>query len=106
VLTNTIITNHGVGITVTAGNTATLNATLWHNCGDKWTGNVSHADDHEGDPAFAADGYHLMLNSAAIDVGVNAGVTTDVDGGARPIGRPDLGADEIGARLYLPLVLH
>ena len=41
------------------------------------------------------DGYHLTAASAAIDQGVDAGVTTDIDGQVRPMGlAPDLGADE------------
>ncbi|HOU12089.1 MAG TPA: choice-of-anchor Q domain-containing protein [Anaerolineae bacterium] len=108
-ITNTLIVNHGVGITVTAGNTATLNATLWHSVGTKWSDNVVHANDHEGDPAFAADGYHLTASSAAINKGVNADVTSDIDGELRPQdGGYDLGADEVKAefKLYLPLVLR
>jgi 4-hydroxy-3-polyprenylbenzoate decarboxylase len=58
------------------------------------------------DPALAADGYHLTSGSAAIDAGVEADVTTDIDENPRPIGRPDLGADEWGTRVYLPLVLR
>lgn len=46
-------------------------------------------------PAFAADGYHLTAASAAVDAGVGAGVTLDIDGQPRPMGTaPDLGADE------------
>jgi hypothetical protein len=59
-----------------------------------------------GNPAFATDGYHLSLNSAAIDKGVNAGVTEDIDGEFRPseLGY-DLGADELWPKVvYLPLV--
>ena len=107
-MTNTIIVSHTVGITVTAGNTATLNATLWYaNGADRGgAGSINHTNDHSGDPAFAPDGYHLTVGSAAIDRGVDAGVTTDVDGNTRPIGRPDIGADEWGTRVYLPLVVR
>ncbi len=108
-LTNTIIANHGVGITVTAGNTATLNASLWHNIGAQWGGNVIHANDCKGDPVFRSDGYHIRGDSAAINKGVDAGVTSDIDGQARPQdGSYDLGADEAKAefRIYLPLVLR
>jgi hypothetical protein len=39
--------------------------------------------------------YHIGPGSAAIDAGVDAGVTTDIDGEARPFGAGyDLGADE------------
>ncbi|MCD4669898.1 MAG: right-handed parallel beta-helix repeat-containing protein, partial [Actinomycetia bacterium] len=95
VLTNTIIFSHSVGITVTAGNTATLNGTLWHANSPDYGGNVIHTHDHSGDPAFAAGGYHLTSGSAALDRGVDAGVTTDINGDARPQGAGyDLGADE------------
>jgi parallel beta-helix repeat protein len=108
VMTNTILVNHTVGITVAAGNTATLNSTLWHANDANWggAGLIDHSNDHDGDPAFEADGYHLGSASAAIDQGVNAGVTSDVDGDARPFGSgPDLGADEFKTwRVYLPLI--
>jgi parallel beta-helix repeat protein len=108
--TNTIIYSHTVGITVTAGNTATLNATLWHANGTErgGAGVINHTNDRSGDPLFAADGYHLTLTSAAVDRGVNAGVTSDVDGDPRPLGgKYDLGADEFPVkRIYLPLVLR
>ena len=111
-MTNTIIVSHVVGITVTAGSTATLNGTLWHANGTDYVGNVIRNNDHSGDPAFACDGYHLTPSSAAIDKGVDAGVTTDIDGDARPDGCfSDIGADEFitGAecrRIYLPIILR
>jgi len=106
---NTILVSQTVGITVTAGNTVTLNATLWHANGMDigGEGSISTLNDHTGDPAFALDGYHLTLSSAAIDAGVDAGVTTDIDDDARPWGAGyDIGADELRQRyIYLPLVL-
>lgn len=105
-LTNTLIVSHTVGITVTANSTATLNATLWHANATDHAGNAIHVNDHTGDPAFAADGYHLTLGSAAKNQGVDAGVTTDIDGQARPqCGGYDLGVDELPC-LYLPLALR
>jgi parallel beta-helix repeat protein len=92
-LTNTILVSHPVGINVAAGSAATLNATLWHANTTDWSGNVIHTNDRSGNPAFAPDGYHLTDTSAAIDQGVNAGVTTDIDGQSRDA-IPDVGADE------------
>ncbi len=110
-LTNTIIFSHSVGITVTAGNTATLNGTLWHTNGTDrgGAGTISHQNDYSGDPYFAADGYHLLGCPGALDRGVNAGVTTDIDGDQRPIENGyDLGADETARKffIYLPLIVR
>ena len=108
-LTNTILVSHTVGIAITQGNTATINATLWNDNATNWdgAGTINHSNDHSGDPAFAADGYHLTSDSAAIDAGVDAGVTTDVDGDVRPQGAGyDIGADEFRQWcVYLPLVM-
>ncbi len=105
-LTNTIIVSQTVGLFVAAGNEAVLDTTLW-GMGD-WAngtdygggGTISFVDvDHmTGDPGFIdADGgdYHIGSQSAARDTGVDAGVTDDIDGEARPFGAPDIGADEV-----------
>jgi len=96
-ITDTIIVSHTTGIAATAGNTITLNGVLWFsnatNTGGDGVISITHAI--TGNPAFAPDGYHLTAASAAIDQGIDAGVTTDIDGQVRPIGpAPDLGADE------------
>jgi hypothetical protein len=124
-LTNTILVSHTVGITVAQGNTATLQATLWGTgswandadwggAGSITTGTVNLW----GDPAFTCTGdacvapYHIGPASAARDAGMDAGVTTDIDGDARPDGCFfDIGADEFISgveckRLYLPLILR
>ena len=112
-LTNTILVSHTFGISVTASSSATLNGVLWFdngaNTGGAGTFSVTNA--YTGNPAFAADGFHLTVASAAIDKGVNAGVTTDIDGEPRLGHAPDLGADEYWPpgtprRFYLPLILR
>ena len=94
-MTNTILVSHTVGITATAGNTVTLNGILWYSNATNYGGlgvfSVTNAI--TDDPALAADGYHLTAGSAARGKGVNAGVTTDIDGEPRH-DPPDLGADE------------
>ena len=104
-LTNTVLVSQTVGITATAGNTAILDGVLWYGNGANTGGAGAIAITHEitGDPAFAPDGYHLTARSAAIDQGVDAGVTTDIDGERRPQGpAPDLGADEFQLPLPYP----
>ncbi len=96
-LTNTILVSHTVGISVTSGNTVTLNGVLWYSntANIDGGGTVTVTRAISGNPAFAADGYHLLAGSAAIDQGVSTDVATDIDGRHRPQGAaPDLGADE------------
>jgi hypothetical protein len=109
-LTNTIIASHTWGITNTypASSTVHLDHTLfWANTHN----GIQGASPVSGNPAFAADGYHLSPGSVAIDRGVNAGVATDIDGEVRPKGCTfDIGADEFFTSLvcryiHLPLVL-
>jgi hypothetical protein len=106
-MTNTILVSHTVGVYVTSGNTATLEATLW---GDGTWANIADwggagtiitgtlVYNYWGDPAFVnpdAGNYHIGPSSAARDAGVDAGVTADIDGQTRPQGTGyDIGADE------------
>jgi hypothetical protein len=109
-MTNTIVFSHTEGIIASEQNTVTLRGTLWQSNLTDWIGpgKISHVNDHTGDPAFAPDGYHLTLSSAAINAGVSAGATTDIDGEDRPRGTGyDIGADEFPVRTtYLPLVVR
>ena len=104
-LTNTILVSHTVGITVTAGSTATLEATLWG--ADTWANSTDWGGEGTiltgtrniwGDPDFVdpnAGDYHIGPDSVAIDAGVDAGITVDIDGIPRPTDLiPDIGADE------------
>jgi hypothetical protein len=58
----------------------------------------------------AGGDYHIGPDSAAIDRGIDAGITCDIDGDHRPVGsRYDLGADEGGAwpySGYFPIILR
>ena len=119
-LTNTILVSHTVGITVTAGSAAVLEATMWGS--DTWANTtdwggagtiVTGTVNVWGDPVFVdpdAGDYHIGPGSAAIDAGVDAGVTVDVDGEPRPLGMGyDIGSDEFTSahyEIYLPLVMR
>jgi hypothetical protein len=99
--TNTIIAGHATAaLFAESGCTATLEATLWHGNGTDTAGEgtVVSSTNLYGDPAFADPAnwdYHLGGGSAAIDAGVDAGVTEDLDGLSRPQGHGyDLGAYE------------
>jgi hypothetical protein len=108
-LLNTILFSHTVGITVTQGSTVTLLATLWQGTETGWmgAGMVSSTGNYVGDPRFAGDGYHLRAGSAALDIGVDAGVLSDIDGQTRPCGAGyDLGADEFWFTVHLPVVVR
>ena len=113
--TNTILVSHTVGINVSSGNTATLEATLWGDGawanGDDWTGSgtiITGTSNIRQAPLFvnpALGDYHLQSGSPAVNAGVDAGIATDIDDEAR-WGLPDLGADEYIGYIYLPLVLR
>jgi len=110
-MTNTLVASATWGIHNATPVSATVTAdhTLFYNTPNHSSGVIS-TDEISGDPRFidpAGGDYHLGTGSAAIDVGVDAGVTTDIDGDPRPIGLlPDIGADEWKLNLYLPLVLR
>ncbi len=118
-LTNTILVSHTVGITVAAGSAASLEATLWGNSAwanaTDWGGAgdiVTGAINLWQAPGFlnpTGGDYHLTPGSAAIDAGVDAGVSDDFEGDPRPLdGSYDIGADEWAFiwRVYLPLVMR
>lgn len=112
-LTNTVLAGNTVGISVTIGSTATMQATLWGAGawanGDDWGGDgviLTGTVNLWGDPLFVdseAGDYHITRDLPAVDAGVQAGVAVDLDGETR-IGNPDIGADEYVLYVYLPLV--
>jgi predicted outer membrane repeat protein len=111
VITNTIITNHTIGIN-NVGASVQQDFNLFFGNGMDTQGNISGgADSLTGDPAFidpTTDDYHLGDGSAAKDAGTDAGVTTDFDGDARPVDLGfDIGFDEAilsSYSYYLPLI--
>ena len=111
-LTNTVLVSHTTAVIVAASSAAMLDGVLWYGNGTNSGGAGSLVVTHaiSGNPAFAADGYHLMAGSAAQDNGVmTAGVLQDIDGEPR-FDPPDLGADEywppgVLRFVYLPLIL-
>jgi parallel beta-helix repeat protein len=111
-LTNTILVSQSVGLNVTDGSVVDVDSILWYNSPftityvpeavvtvqNQITGNPDFVDPGNGD-------YHISVTSAAHDVGIEAGVTTDIDNQVRPMGFGyDLGADEFG-EAALSLVL-
>ena len=97
-LTNTIIASHTIGISSTGTVLGDYNL-FFGNSTNRVGAFTAGAHDVYGDPAFvnpAVGDYHLRSTSAAIDRGVNAGVTFDIDGEVRPMGSGyDIGLDEV-----------
>ena len=99
-ITNTIIAGYTTGIQQAGSSTVYQDYNLFYNTTPTagTVGGGTHS--FTGDPAFVninTDDYHLTGASAAIDAGFDAGVTTDLDGTARPFpqgGRFDIGAYE------------
>ncbi|MBI5568238.1 MAG: hypothetical protein HY870_25315, partial [Chloroflexi bacterium] len=111
-LTNTLIANHTIGISNTGG-LVTEDYNLYYGNLTNTVGVTNGAHSLIGDPRFvdpAHDDYHLALDSAAIDHGIDAGVYTDLDGNPRPIGAGfDIGAYEYQGMIYrafLPVILR
>ncbi len=116
--------NHTVGIHVDSGDSVRIEATLWGsgtwaNLADKGGSGslISGTINMRAVPSFvnpAAKDYHIGAGSAAIDAGVDTGVSVDIDGDVRPLDGDgddtpeyDIGADEWVAspssyRVYVP----
>jgi hypothetical protein len=104
-----IIANHAIAISNTGG-TVYEDYNLFFNDLTNTVGVTSGGHSLIGDPRFVDplhDDYHLRFGSTAIDRGIDAGVTTDLDGHPRPKGIGfDIGAYEYqgGYYLWLPLI--
>lgn len=96
-LINTIFAENGTAIDAAVGTTATLDGVLWFdNVANTYgSGYITIGQQITVNPLLAADGYHLLTGSPAIDAGVPSGVADDIDGELRPSGPAvDIGADE------------
>ena len=108
-ITNTIFIFYDFGINSGNG-TVYEDYNLFDHVSHPTVGNVvsgGHSFNGAARPANPVFGnYRLLPGSAAIDAGVNDGVTIDFDGQARPHGRGyDIGYDEAYLdELYLPLL--
>jgi len=116
-ITNTIITGHSIGISITGAPSPSKQVyedyNLFSGVAITSAGVVtSGGHSLSGNPLFvdpSTDNYHIGLGSAAIDKGTDAGISTDIDGDTRPIGVGfDIGYDEFALnlpnKLYLPLI--
>ncbi|HZY45708.1 MAG TPA: choice-of-anchor Q domain-containing protein, partial [Anaerolineae bacterium] len=114
VLTNTLFYGYNLALQ-TGPNAATIiaKAVLFDSVTTQTQNNagvISVTTIYSGSAAFvnaSARNYHLQPGSAAINAGINAGVTTDIDGQTRPFnGLYDIGYDEyVIYKIYLPLAL-
>ena len=107
-LTNTIVASHTAAALHGAGLAA--NTSLFYGNSSDCGGGASCINSLTGDPKFIdpdADDYHIGSGSAAIDAGIDAGVTTDIDGDSRPaLFGFDIGADEFGYWSFVPVLLN
>lgn len=96
-LINTILAKQAVALDAAAGTTSTLDGVLWFGNSTNTTGSglITVGQQITANPQLAADGYHLLTGSPAIDAGVPSGIGDDLDGEPRPSGPAvDIGADE------------
>ncbi len=108
VLTNNLIVSHTYGVFGETGTSAaTAYYTLFHaNTVADTAGAVTASHTLTGPPHLSPD-WHIGWASAALDSGATTFVTQDIDGDVRPIGvRADVGADEIGFKTFLPVLLR
>lgn len=108
-ITNTIVASHTTGFNRGIG-TVFEDYTLFDAVPTpRGSGVLAGAHSFSGTAGFAnpaADNFHLTSSSAALDFGVDAGISTDFEGAIRPYGAGfDIGYDEwVPPRAYLPVV--
>jgi len=100
-ITNSIIATATTGIQLAAGSAWESHNLFFGNSANLAGGVTAAGGSLTGAPDFAdpnTDDYHIRASSAARDIGVDAGVYTDIDGEPRPQGNAfDAGYDEITA---------
>lgn len=106
-LLSNIIAGHGTGILNGGGTDVGAKYTLFENNSTDYSAGVISTYPVAPPAALLAD-YHIGSGSNAIDnAPVLSWLTWDVDGMTRPMGsRWDVGADEYGCRVYLPLLMR
>ena len=108
-LLSNIIAGHttGTGIVNGGGDAVLAKYTLFENNLTNYSGGVNSTYEVAGPAALLAD-YHIAGSSGAIDQAPFLNwVTWDIDGDLRPLGpKPDVGADEYGSLIRLPLVVR
>jgi hypothetical protein len=118
-ITNTIVVSQVFGVNAGTGVTVRAHTTLWGSAEWANTSNTNGSVTLFGtqvysQPVFVdpdAMNFHIKATSNAVDMAINAGVTTDIDGVARPIDDGyDIGADEVSKTLppkvFMPIVIH
>ena len=107
-LVNTIVSGHSIAGLF--GDFVDANVTLFFNNNVDCTSGATCENSLEGNPSFVNPSqfdYHITHQSAAINAGIDAGVTVDIDGDVRPTGDGfAIGADEINFVTYLPSMLN
>ena len=98
-LLNSIVDSHTIGVLQTGGSVTADYNLFYGDVLNTQGGGITNNHPVTGNPSFFAptvDDYHLGAGSAAVNAGPNIGVTTDIDGDARPQGSGyDLGYDEV-----------
>lgn len=110
-LIDTIIANQVTGVVADSVGEVSLDHTLFDNTAvptvTTGSGCIVSTANYSGTTMFVAPGinFRLMGSSPAVDKGVDAGVTDDLDGRPRPVGlAPDLGAYEFQGAIALSKV--